>query len=350
MKNKIISLALIAGLAACSGGNPFEDAGTDSGTDGGTTGGETDGDGITVDGIPPGTDSPTAGSTIYRSEARVDSNTASEYGNGFANSVAYNSASDTFTVNNLPFDGDSPYVRGTAVSSLNDGAFAVYEAEQLTNDPISGEPIDQFSYRAIYGVSTNRTAADSNVATTQFAIIRTGNYVQYGFGGFVYQRDETVTLPQTLQAKYTGKSAGLRDFSDGGGLQYTTADVEILIDSDDFDEGAGVDGTIKNRRIYDLNGADITSTVANSIDENLTEIPVARFVIQSGVLQDSGDLVGEITSQYAASDGTSVAYEEGNYYAIVSGDGAEEIVGVFVLEADGARDTGGFIVYRGDPQ
>jgi len=357
VKNKIISLALIAGLAACSGGNPFDetdtatDGGTTGGTDGstdGSTGGETDGDGITVDGIPPGTESPTAGSTIYRSEARVDTTASEDYGNGFANTVSYNSADDTFTVNNLPFDGDSPYVRGTRVSSLNDGRFAVYEAEPLANDPVSGDPIEQFTYRAIYGVSTNRASGDSDIPATQFAIIRTGNYVQYGFGGFVYQRDDTVVLPETLQAKYTGHSAGLRDFTDGGGLQYTTADVEINIDSDDFDEGAGVDGTISNRRIYDLDGRDITSTVANSIAEGLTEMPIARFVIQSGVLQESGDLVGEITSQYTDADGASVGYEEGNYYAIVSGDGADEIVGIFVLEEGNSRDTGGFIVYRGD--
>ena len=44
-------------------------------------------------------------------------------------------------------------------------------------------------------------------------------------------------------------------------------------------------------------------------------------------------------------------YEEGTFYAIVSGDSPDEIVGVFVLETRGAereRDTGGFIVYR-DP-
>ena len=353
MKNKIISLALIAGLAACSGGNPFDEADTDTGTgtgtDGGTTGGETDGDGIAVDGVPPGTESPTAGSTIYRSEARVESQGSAEYGNGFANSVAYNSADDTFTVNNLPFDGDSPYVRNLdRVSSLNDGAFAVYEAEQLANDPVSGAPIEQFTYRAIYGVSKNTTGGENSVPATQFAIIRTGNYIRYGFGGFIYQRDDTVVLPENLQASYTGKSAGLRDFSEGGGLQYTTADVKIDIDNDDFDDGPGVKGLINNRRIYDLNGDDITSTVANSISEGLTEIPSATFVIQAGVLRDSGDIVGEVTSQYTDADGASVGYETGNYYAILSGDGADEIVGVFVLEADGARDTGGFIVYRDD--
>ena len=91
--------------------------------------------------------SPSAGTTIFRTEERTDA------GNGFADSVSYNSADDTFTVNNLAFDGDSPYLRGTAVSSLNNGQFAVYEAGQQATDPVTGAPITQFLYRAIYGVS-----------------------------------------------------------------------------------------------------------------------------------------------------------------------------------------------------
>ncbi|MBB3993542.1 hypothetical protein GGR95_001173 [Sulfitobacter undariae] len=352
MKNTVISLALIAGLAACSGGNPFDEnatdtgsgSGTDGGTDGGTdTGGETDGDGIAItDGTPPGTESPTSGDTIYRSEKLNE-----ESGDGYANSVSYNSDDDTFTVNNLAFDGDSPYVRGKSVSSLNGGRFNVYEAEELAFDPNTGDAIDQFKYRAIYGVSKNRTTDGRNVPTTQFAIVRTGAYVKYGFGGFIYQRDGGVTLPETLQAKYTGKSAGLRDSNDGGDLQFTTADVEINIDSDDFDKGAGVNGRISNRRVFDLDGNDITGTVAATIGTGLTQIPDAQLVVQAGVLQDSGDLVGEVVSSYRTADGNEVEYETGNYYAIVAGDNADEIVGVFVLEAGNSRDTGGFIVYRG---
>jgi hypothetical protein len=338
LKNKIISLALIAGLAACSGGNPFEEEEVvDPDT---AVTGETDGNGITVDGIPPGTESPSAGSTIFRTEEQTDD------GDGYANSVSYNSADDTFTVDNLAFDGDSPYVRGTDVSSLNGGRFAVYEAEQLANDPVTGAPIDQFTYRAIYGVSKNRTDGDDPVATTQFAIIRTGNYIPYGFGGFIYQRDESVTLPSRLQAAYTGSAAGLRDFNDQGGLQYTTSSVDIDIDIDDFDTGAGVKGEIYNRRIYDLEGNDITSDVANSISEGATTLPSAVFTVGPGVLAESGDVVGEITSTFTAADGSETSFETGNYYAIVSGENADEIVGVFVLEASGARETSGFIVYR----
>lgn len=44
--------------------------------------------------------------------------------------------------------------------------------------------------------------------------------------------------------------------------------------------------------------------------------------------------------------------EQGKYYAIVSGDKADQVVGVVVLEtsvdpaAETVRDTSGFVVYR----
>ena len=352
MKTHLLSLALIASLAACGGGNPFDEVETDT-TD--TTGGETDGNGITTDGIPPGTESPTQSSTIFRSEEQDSDDSSSNFGNGFAKGISYNSTDDTFTVDNLAFDGDSPYTRGTLVSSLNNGAFNVYEGEDSATDPINNGAISQFNYRAIYGQSRNRVTVDGvDIPTTQFAIVRTGSYIPYGFGGFIYQRDTSVSLPQSLQASFTGTSAGIRDFNGAGGLQYTTADVRVVIDSDDFDEGAGVRGEIFNRRVLDLAGNDVTTQVAGDISDGLSTIPVARFSVGPGVLFESGDLIGEITSQFTNEDGETASYETGNYYAVVSGDDPDEIVGIFVLEnsseelqgASTTRETSGFIVYR----
>ena len=365
LKNQIISLALIAGIAACSGGNPFqEDTSTDGGaTDGGTVG-DGEGTGIERDGIPPGTVSPSPGDSLFRSEPAVAGDGVDQ-GNGTATGFNYNSADDTFTIDNLAFDGDRPYDRGTLVSSLNNGEFAVYEAPAVAIDPVNDQAINQLGYRAVYGVSRNRiTNADgttSNTPTTQFAIVRTGSYIDYGFGGFIYQRDNGVNLPNTLQATFRGRSAGLRDASNAGGLQYTTADVTIDIDFDDFNDGAtirgdGVKGRIFNRRIIDLDGNDITSTIANTLGDGITSIPDAVFVVGPDVLDDNGDLITEIQSSLTFTNDvgvtTSVPYETGQFYAIVAGDDPDEIVGVFVLETQNqdinARDTGGFIVYR-DP-
>ncbi|WP_299028923.1 hypothetical protein [uncultured Sulfitobacter sp.] len=361
MKNQIISLALVAGLAACSGGNPFDEPVTpDPDVPDGEVIGDGEGTGINRDGIPPGTASPSPGESLFRSEPTVDGDGA-DAGNGFATGISYNSADDTFSVDNLAFDGDAPYNRGTIVSSLNtnadgNGEFAVYEGLETAVDPVNNDEIRQFVYRAVYGQSRNSfTDSDGTVRpTTQFAIVRTGSYVNYGFGGFIYQRDTSVSLPNTLQATFRGKSAGLRDFENAGGLQYTTGDVTLDIDFDDFNDGAtirgdGVKGTVSNRRIIDLDGNDVTSRVANELGEDVTAIPNAVFVVGPDVLDNNGDIITEIQSQFS----TGGVYETGTFYAIVSGENPDEVVGVFVLESENtetiSRDTSGFIVYRDVP-
>ncbi len=355
MSRFFVAAATVLALSACSGGsNPFvEDASdtdttTDSGTDSGTDS-AIDSDRT----LPPGTASPDADSGIYRSEPTESD--GGNTGDGYASDISYDADSDTFIVNNLAFDGDNEYARGTTVSSLPGGKsrYAVYEADPLATDPDSSAPISQFSHRAIYGVSRN--------GQDKFAIVRTGAYADYGFGGFVYQREGGVTLPSTGQAIYNGKAAGLRDFSGAGGLEYTTADIEIAIDFDDFDESTGsrgdaVRGSITNRRIYDIAGTDITSDVLTRIGDSegitLSSYPTATFVVGPGVMDDNGELLGTISSSYVNSSGERQEFESGNYYAIVSGNNAKRIVGVVVLEnsvdpiADSVRETSGFIVYR----
>ena len=361
MKNKIISLALIAGLAACSGGNPFDETGNsgdgvdgDSGTtgDGSDVGGSDGDEGIAGVDIPPGTASPTPNDKIVRYEARGE---AEDNADGFVRSVRYDGDSDTFFVDNLAFDSANVYQRGTDVSSLA-GQYQVYESTDPFPDSVTGDPIDQFGYRAIYGVSKN-TNADGKPAT-QFAIVRTGSYRNYGFGGFLYQRNGSVTLPQTGQATFSGRTAGIRDFNGRGGLQYTTGDLKIDIDFEDFNDitgtrGDGVKGRWTDRRVFDAQGNDITRDIVDAINPDLTEIPTAVFTIRPGGLKDSGDLAGTLDSPYVDAEGTTQVYEEGNFYAVVSGDDPDEIAGVLVVTNDTdyenvtTRETAGFVVYRG---
>ncbi|MGD9866322.1 MAG: hypothetical protein AB7S99_24255, partial [Pseudodonghicola sp.] len=227
------------------------------------------------------------------------------------------------------------------------------EADQQFTDPENNNPVNQFTHRAIYGVSRN--------GNTKFAIVRTGAYMPYGFGGFIYQRENGVTLPSTGQATYSGVMAGMRDFNGAAGLEYTTADIDIAIDFDDFNETTGgrgdaVQGTITNRKIYDINGKDITGSVLSRInaDQNLTlrSYPVATLTVGPGVMDDNGEMLGQLSSFYTDSSGAVKQFESGKYYAIVSGKKANQIVGVVVLEntvdpiADAVRETSGFIVYR----
>ncbi|QBF32804.1 hypothetical protein [Thalassococcus sp. S3] len=345
MKKHIVAFAAALSVSACGGSsNPFSD---DTETD------PTDPDtGTPIESdreLPPGTASPSPNRSLFRSEP--EGTDAASQGNGAATAVAYNSGDDTFSVDGLGFDGDNVYARGTNVGSL--GPYAVYEAPRQFPDSSSGTPINQFTHRAIYGISTSRN--------TQFAIVRTGAYVPYGFGGFVYQRENAVTLPTTGQALYRGVMSGLRDFDGAGGLEYTTANIDIAIDFDDFNDSTGqrgdaVRGVISNRTIFDIDGNDITDNVISRIeaDNNITlnQYPVATFTVGPGVLDDNGEILGSVQSYYTDSNGRTAVFEEGNYYAIVAGDNAEEIVGVVVLEttldpvANSVRETGGFIVYR----
>ena len=183
MKFGTSALALCVFLAACGNGTPFngETDDTDGSTDGGA--GST-----SREGLPPGTENPTPDSDITRTEPE------DENGNGQAEGYTYNAGDDTFTVDGLAFDGNNVYARGTQVADL--GPYAVYEAAETVNDSQTGQPIRQFAHRAIYGVSKNTDA--SGTPKTQFAIVRTGQYADYGFGGFIYKRAGGVTLELSL--------------------------------------------------------------------------------------------------------------------------------------------------------
>ncbi|TDE41174.1 hypothetical protein [Antarcticimicrobium sediminis] len=333
MTKFLVAAAAALAVSACGGPNPFAVVEDSSGS---TT--------------PPGTKSPSAASAIYRTEPTSEE--AGYDGNGYATDISYDAAKDTFTVDNLAFDGDNEYSRGTKVKTLA-GKYAVYEADTQFTDPENSKPINQYTHRAIYGVSRN--------GNTNFAIVRTGAYAGYGFGGFIYQRTGGVTLPSSGQAVYNGVMAGLRDFNGAGGLEYTTADIEIAIDFDDFDDSTGtrgdaVDGVITNRKIFDINGLDITDTVIARIEtENaitLRSYPTATFTVGPGVMDDNGEILGTVQSYYTDSSGDTQTFETGNYYAIMSGDKAGQIVGVVVMEssidpiASTVRETSGFVVYR----
>lgn len=328
-KNLALMLALLGALVACGGdgdgSNPVNKPPQEE---------EDDSD---ID-LPDGTEDATANDPITRYEPQ-DGTT----GNGYASNVSYDPATDTFTVDNLGFDGNNVYRRDDQVASL--GPFAVYEASENFFDSVTGERIEQLTdYKAIYGVSQS--------GQTEFAIVRTGAYVDYGFGGYVYSRNGGVTLPTTGQAAYSGDYAGLRDFTNRGGIEYTTGDMNVAIDFEDFNEGSAVQGTVFNRRIFDTAGNDITDDIIDALGSG-TELPALVFSIGPGVLSENGELAGEIASFVSNEGGGLETFESGNYYAVLSGNNAEEIVGVIVVNSDdprfdgvGVRETGGFILTR----
>ncbi len=217
------ALVSLLALSGClDGTNPFmgsDEAADDGGSGGGGGGGNGGGGGdfITGGGTPPGIDGPgaTSSSNIVRFEARNDN------GGGYAQDFAYDAGSDTFSVTNLAFDGERPYARGVDVASLGPtNSYAVYDAEVQADDFLTGQPVDQIvPYRAIVGISSNSVGG---APRTSFAIVRTGGYVNYGFGGFVYQREGGVVLPTPGQgqATFSGDYAGVRIFDGRGGMEF----------------------------------------------------------------------------------------------------------------------------------
>lgn len=360
IKRSFAALACLGLLVACdSGGNPLisdsaaTTTDTTTTTDSGSTSLPIDSNGNPV----PGTASASANSGIFRSEP-FDA----DAGTGFANSIAYDQSTDTFFVEGVDFDGDQP--NGTRFSRSTPGTlsgFALYEAPVTVNDPVSGVAITQNDTRAIYGVSSS--------GDTEFAIVRTGAYVDYGFGGFVYQRNGDVVLPTEGQGVYTGKYGGIRDFDGKTGIELVQGDAEITIDFAGFRNNCtaancdnAVRGQITNRRVIDTAGNDITNGFITA--KGVGQMEDIRFALGPDVATENGEAFGTVYLEPDPTAGWRTAagaagLQTGQYYAVLSGDHTQspggEIVGVIVIEEDdprgGAtgvtvRETGGFIVAR----
>ncbi|GGL63468.1 hypothetical protein [Wenxinia marina] len=349
MHRFLLAASVLAILSGCGDGQPFfddeEPAEPTEPTD--PTDPETPNDILdTGTVLPPGATEPEPDGGLTRSEAGGDT------GGGYVDSVAYQPGSDTFVVDGLGFDGANVYQRGTEVGSL--GGYAVFEADVQAEDTLTGEPIGQIvPYRALYGVSDNQVDGE---ARTAFAIVRTGGYVNYGFGGFVYERNGAVVLPDSGQAVFSGDYAGMRVFDARGGLEFTRADMQVAIDFDDFNTNDAVQGRIFNRVAFD----EVGGTVPLGGEDQLV-LPDVLFNIEAGGgggLTEAGEISGTLSSNVLSETGALETYEEGTYYGILAGDTTAgdggELVGIVVLESDDprydgvtAQETGGFILYRG---
>lgn len=326
-------------LMGCGGSSPFIETQTGDDT---TT--PDDEDTVADPDLPPGTSNPRAGASIERFEpTEADGGIR---GDGFATDFERNDTDDVFTVDNLAFDGANTYRRIAfdAASDIPDD-FQAYQSDGTFTDTFgdTDQDIDQFEHRLIF-----RRSEDGNV---QYAIVRTGQYIQYGFGGFTYERRGRVRLPTNGQAGYSGSYQAVRDFEGAGGLEYATGDMTMAIDFEDFNDGDGVQGRVTNRRIFDIDGNDITADVVAALE---SDIPSLVFSVGPGVGTDAGEIVGDVSSNILQEDGSFEAFESGSYYAILQGDDAENVVGVIVSthtdpRAEGVtvRETGGFILERG---
>lgn len=307
--------------------------------------------------LPPGTENPTSTSDITRYEA-LDEAT----GSGYAQDFTYDAASDTFSVDNLAFDGANTYTRiaDSALGAFAASPFRVYEAPTTALDSVTGVKIDQFLHRAIVGSSA--TDAD-DTEFVEFAIVRTGSYRDFGFGGFIYSREGGVRLPlpTTGQARYEGDYRGLRDFNNRTGIEYVAGQAFLDIDFEDFNDGDAVKGRVFDRSIFDVNGNDITAAVIAGLQSTydnpaISALPDLVIDVGPGSIDGNGEITGSIASSVLNGDGALETLDTGKYYALLSGtdiDGGNEVVGIVVVAGDDprykdvtVRETGGFILTR----
>ena len=147
--------------------------------------------------------------------------------------------------------------------------------------------------------------------------------------------------------------------ADGNKLAYVAGDMTILVDWDDFNAGesatgigSAVEGYFENRRIYSLGGVDITDDILTLINEDrglnstpISVLPTLFYADGPDVLDANGQMEGQVNAAIG-----SEVFDSGKYYAVLSGDDADEIVGVLVVTSDIAsttvRETGGFLLYR----
>ncbi|MCL3881003.1 hypothetical protein [Marivita sp. GX14005] len=381
MTRTLLLILCLGMLTACDsgGGDVLQTPDEEESENGGQNGNQgenpgSDGDPIDSDGrlpaLPPGTTSPDPNAGIVRVEPRDD-----ETGGGFATDIQYRNdqGQDEFYVDNIAFDGDNVYTRGDPVTGVAQlGPYGVYEGKEQATDPVTGTTLDTFTYRALYGRSTT--------GQTEFAIVRSGSYIDYGFGGFVYQRNDVddagnpvrLVLPDEGDARYLGDYAGIRIFEGRSGLEYVQGDAEMFVDFKDFNNGnRGVALYVRNRQIFDSTGKNVTPEYLASFetdsdggtsspgiaaevnDRGELVLPPLRPVISPNIADSNGEIAGELREVGTFEDGATSVTAEGNYYAIVSGEDAGEIVGVLVIEGDDPRtdntsfqETGGFIIYR----
>lgn len=297
-----------------------------------------------------------ADESIQRSEAE-----STEIGRGFLRSYEFDADNDIFLVEGLAFDGNQPdgeaYARMTPPGDV--GGFGFFIAPVTFPDSLTDVPIGQFQHVAIF--------KESDSGETEVAIVRTGGYLDYGFGGYMYSRDNGVTIPADGQATYQGDYVGLRDFTNRGGLEYVTGVINIDIDFSGF-RGAcepecdnAIRGYVTDREFVTVNGVNVTADYVAALsskneDAPITILPSLIFKVGPGSAGDNGLIDGDVfESSFEATLNNNTA--SGTYEGILAGDHTlgpgGEIVGVIVTTAEDPRfddvsvtETGGFIADR----
>lgn len=245
-----------------------------------------------------------AGACGYDTPGTEEVTTTFEVLSGEITSARYDADTDTVVIVGAPYDDGllaGTYLRdpGLDVNGFrayrNPGGFSSYIAYWRTSD--SG--------------------------ATSAGVVRNADYFDFGYGGSIYRRDASTTIPREGLASYTAGYVGLIAFNGQAGLNVTRGDISIEVDFAD----ERMRGFVVNR-------------------ENVsTGTPLPNLVLNDATFSNGHSTGGTAISREP--DGTPI--EQGTYAALFGGPDAAEVVGVFVIESSvpgpgnvTARETGVF--------
>lgn len=281
-----------------------------------------------------------------------------EGGAGLGDNLTFNEGTDLYTlqrvrisgsdlvVEGLPFDGDDAYTDTALVLDQDTGrpvARIFFRDPSTVDDNYTGDsdgPIGQDSYFAIYNESDDGSA--------KAAVVRSGSYLEHGFGGYVVGRDTGVTLPTSGQANYFGNYVGLRTFEGDTGIELVDGDAAMEIDFENLEDNGAIRTVVTNRRLYAADGT------------FLETLPSFGYVVTANALEDNGQFESEVFTRYYrpdAADATDVSVDYGTVRGMLVGTNAETAVGVIDITmpdyfvSNGSVDFGsGSITAYGDEE
>ena len=262
-------------MAACDGTNPFMTATAPDGS---------------TEPLEPGDPNTTVSSKFLWDPARSLT----------MNSVVYDEATDTLTINNLPFDG--PDGKYDHVADAPDGT-PIYASRQTSTTGL-------LKHYALFLRSDyiEATAAGS------------GDWGDYGNAGANVNRS-SFSLPSSGEYVYVGDYAGLRTFDEKGGIELVTGDMELILDILDFDPLNGIQGdiigTITNRTRVNVDGTD---------DRDLPDVYLKEVSFDSS----TGVFEGGAVESYRPDNGDP--WSTGTYDGMLAGPDAAEVGAYLIME------------------
>ncbi|MGL5012445.1 MAG: hypothetical protein ACRC6I_21460, partial [Paracoccaceae bacterium] len=218
------------------------------------------------------------------------------------NRVTYDATANQLVINNLPFDGPAGVYTEVSSSVTNGVTRGVYESQQTPTTGI-------VKYYAMF------VRGDYLEATTAAG----RDWGDFGYAGANVNRD-VFRFPASGEYVYRGIYGGTRTFSERGGIELVTGNIELLLDVDDLDPSGGIQGAIVGTVTGRVRIA--PGSIGGGALPDIS-LKLVSFNTQTGVWE-----AGEVET--SRPDGT--VRDTGTHEGIMGGPNGEELGGYLVME------------------